>query len=118
ITAALTVIPAPTATPIPPTQPLPTPTPAVDVPAAPGEGVLFVGGYVQISGTGGDGLNLRAGPGLSFDPLYLGLEAEVFKVIEGPVQADGYTWWHLQSPSDAAVDGWGVANYLAPVESP
>ncbi len=118
VTAALTVIPAPTQTPIPPTPAPPTPTPQRDVPPGPAAGVLSVGAYVQISGTGGDGLNLRAGPGLGFDALYLGLESEVFEVIDGPREADGYTWWHLAAPNDATLNGWAVANYLAVVDGP
>ncbi len=118
VTAVLTVIPAPTQTPIPPTPTPLTPTPQRDVPLGPAAGVLSVGAYVQISGTGGDGLNLRAGPGLGYDALYLGLESEVFEIIDGPQEADGYIWWHLVAPNDATISGWAVANYLAVVEGP
>lgn len=116
VTAALTVIIAPSETPVPPT-PIPM-TPTRDVPAGPGAGHLTVGGYVQVSGTQGDGLRVREGPGLGYEPLFLGLESEVFKIIDGPTSADGYTWWHLAAPFDETLNGWSVDNYLIPVEEP
>ncbi len=44
--------------------------------------------------------------------LLLGTEAEVFKVEDGPMEADGYTWWYLVGPFDPDRKGWGVADYL------
>jgi|APSaa5957512622_1039677.scaffolds.fasta_scaffold35381_2 hypothetical protein len=117
VTAILTVIPAPTETPTPP-APANTPTPQDDVPQSPGAGVLYVGAYVQVAGTGGDGLRIRSGPGLSYDQQYLGLESEVFEIIAGPQDADGYTWWHLSAPYDANINGWAVSNYLEVVDEP
>jgi hypothetical protein len=117
VTAMLTVIPAPTDTPAPPTSTPSTPTPSPgDIPSAPGN--LSVGAFVQVSGTEGDGLRLRQGPGLEFDPEYLGLEAEIFEIIDGPQNADGYIWWHLVTPSDETRNGWAVSNYLEIVENP
>src|SRR5512140_1411008 len=67
-TLVFTVIPAPTATPEVaesiPNGPTSTPT---AVPA----GSMGIGAYVQITGTGGDGLRLRAGPGKDNAPLFL-----------------------------------------------
>lgn len=112
--AALTLIPAPTSTPAPsatPTlDPFVTPTPAA--------GQIVIGGYVQISGTGGDPLRLRAGPGLNTEPLFLGFDAEVFQVRDGPREADGYTWWYLVAPYDETRAGWAAADFLAVVPSP
>jgi hypothetical protein len=31
---------------------------------------------------------------------------------------DGYTWWHLLSPSNEQAQGWAVANYLVAIERP
>jgi len=117
-TAVLQVIPLPSPTPILPT---PTPmelTPTLDVPPPPPPGVIGVGAYVQISGTGGDGLRMRREPGLNGEVLFLGLEAEVFLVIEGPQPVDGYTWWLLSAPYDENVRGWAVANFLSVVQNP
>jgi hypothetical protein len=118
VTAALTVIPAPTQTPAPNT-PLPaTPTSNVDAPQGPGTGVLAVGSYVQINGTEGEGLRVREGPGLGYEPLFLALESEVFKIIDGPQRADEYTWWRLAAPFDEALNGWSVENFMLPVDEP
>jgi hypothetical protein len=110
----LTLIPAPTLT-----QPAPTPT-VVDASAntpAPVDGIA-VGMFVQITGTGGDGLRLRSGPGTANPPRFLGYEAEVFRVKDGPTFADGFTWWFLEAPYDPNRAGWAVATYLAVVTPP
>ena len=73
---------------------------------------------MQVIGTGGDGLRLRTGPGLDYDQRFLGLEEEIFQVIAGPQQADGYTWWHLESPHDENRHGWAVSEYLDVVDRP
>jgi hypothetical protein len=118
VTAALTVIPAPTETPAPRT-PLPvTPTLGADAPLGPAAGVLVVGSFVQINGTEGEGLRVREGPGLGYEPLFLALESEVFKIIDGPQRADEYTWWRLAAPFDESLNGWSVENYMLPVDEP
>ncbi len=115
-TVMLEVIYAPTETPVPPTPFPVTPTVALDIP--PPTSGISIDGYVQVSGTGGDGLRIRQGPGLDHDPLFVGLESEVFQVIEGPQEADGYSWWHLAAPYDETIHGWAVSNYLEVVDNP
>jgi hypothetical protein len=85
---------------------------------APPEGVIAIGGYVQVTGTGGTGLRLRDKPGLKSDVLLVASEAEVFRVDDGPVEMDGYTWWHLVGPFDPARHGWAVNNFLQSVQNP
>lgn len=118
VTAAVTVIPAPTQTLVPATPTEIAPTLPADVPAGPPEGAFQIGAYVSVSGTGGDGLRLRSAPGLDAQPRYLGLEGEIFRIEDGPRQADGYTWWLLVTPTDANRQGWAVANYLALAQNP
>ena len=117
--AEITVITLPTATPIIPTS---TPTEVVTPEATslplPPPGNISVGAFVEVPGTGGDGLRLRAGPSLDRDVRLLGLEAEVFLVQDGPQQGDGFTWWHLQGPFDESRQGWAVVNYLRVVQNP
>lgn len=118
-TAVLNVIRAPTPTPIPPT---PTPeaaqTETPPVPPSPPPGEIGAGAFVQISGTGGDGLRLRAEPGLDGEVRFLALESEVFQVQDGPQEVSGYTWWFLVAPYDEKVRGWAVSNYLQVVQQP
>lgn len=116
--AVFTVIPAQTSTPrysTPSQAPVsPTPPPT----NTPLPGTIALNTFVQISGTEGDGLRLRASPGLSSDPLFFGNESEVFLVTDGPAQADGYTWWYLTAPYDQTRSGWAVATFLVFVPSP
>ena len=118
VSAALTVIPAPTST---PRYVAPTLTPLPPAPAAsstPLPGAFALGVYVQISGTEGQGLHLRAQPGLDSSPLDLGYDSEVFQITGGPQQADGYTWWYLTAPYDQSRSGWAVQDYLSVIPSP
>ena len=109
----LTVIPVPTATvPVilsPTASLLPTQTPT-SPPGAPKD--FTTGELVQIFGTEGEGLRMRSNPNLGADVLLLGLESEVFEVIEGPAAADGYTWWRLENPFDPSKQGWAVDQFL------
>lgn len=118
-TAVMKVLSLPSAT---ATSPSPTVTATIlptDRPPESGtSGNISVGAYVQIAGTGGDGLRLRAAPGLSGEVLFLGLEAEVFEVQDGPKEADGYTWWYLVAPFDESRTGWAVSGYLSVVQNP
>lgn len=121
-TAVLNVIPGATATPVLPTAtpapPTPTAAPQEGVPPSPLPGTINLDAYVQISGTGGDGLRLRVDPGLQTEVRTLGAEAEVFLVKDGPREVDGYTWWYLEGVYDAARRGWAVSNYLSIVQEP
>lgn len=113
--ADLTMIPAPTHTPdvtaTPTVDPLaPTATAAADV--------IAIGGYVQISGTEGQGLRIRREPGLDGETAFRGEEAEVFTVQEGPRDADGYVWWYVVAQYDEARAGWAAAEFLAVVPPP
>ncbi len=117
--AALTVIPAPSPSPVlttvtPQVSPTPEPRPTTTLAA----GTIGVGAFVQIAGTGGDGLRLRTGPNLDSEVRFLGLEAEVFLVQDGPQQADSYTWWYLAAPYDETRQGWAVASYLVVIQNP
>lgn len=108
----LTVIPQSTLTPTrahPEGQDTPSPTPSAEI---------QVGGYVKIEGTGGEGLRLRAQPTLRGEINYLGLEDEVFRVLEGPVEEDGYMWWLLEAPANPGRNGWAVSNYLKADQPP
>ena len=114
VPAYLTMIPAPTHTPNAP------PTPTFDPNTTPTlvPGTIGIGGYVQISGTGGQGLRIRSTAGLNGDTVFRGEEAEVFIVKDGPQVADGHTWWYLVAPYDETRAGWAAADFLVVVPSP
>ncbi|MFW5713866.1 MAG: hypothetical protein ACOCYU_04270 [Brevefilum sp.] len=114
-TPVITMIPAPSLTPKliqPSTTPAPTATTVFFLP----EGVIGVGAYVQVSGTEGAGLRMRAEPGLDGAVNFTALDAEVFLVIDGPAEEDGYQWWHLEAPYDENRNGWSAGDFLTPIE--
>jgi hypothetical protein len=113
--AEITLIPGPTSTP----RILPTAThdPALGT-VTPLPGEISIYAFVQITGTDGEGLRLREQPGLVGEPLFLGFDTELFQVIDGPVQADGYTWWHLLAPYDETRSGWAASDFLVYIEAP
>jgi len=92
-------------TPVPP-----PPTPTL-VPVVPPE--IAIGIYVKVSDTGGGDLSFRAGPSINYARLKIVAEGSILKVLDGPMEADGYVWWQLQDVSDEVV-GWAVADYLEP----
>ena len=112
--ADLTMIPAPTHTPaVTATSTLdPFATPIID------QTVINIDGYVQITGTGTDGLRIRSAAGLNADTVFRGEESEVFLVKDGPQTADGYTWWYVVAPYDDTRAGWAAADFLAVVPAP
>jgi hypothetical protein len=110
--AIFTVIPAPTATVILPTEVIPTPTLS---PEEIESGKIQIDIMVQITGTEGAGLRLRAEPGVSAAPIVLGKDGEEFLVKDGPSHKDGFNWWKLESQKDASRTGWAAADYLAVV---
>lgn len=117
VTAAITIIPA-QLTPTPTSTPTPqaTPTVTVEAPLPPSDGEISIGGFIEIFGTEGDGLRIRSQPGTDSEVLFLGLESEVFQVIDGPQSIDGYVWWQVQAPYDETVQGWGASNYMRVIE--
>jgi hypothetical protein len=115
--AILTIIPAPTSTPhfIPPTvTPFP-PTPTTSPTPAPGQ--FAVGVYVLVINTGGEGLNIHAEPSINAKVLFSGNDAEVFLITDGPLDAEGFTWWRLSASYDATRTGWAVQNYISVIPS-
>lgn len=112
----VTLIPAPTETPV-----LTTPTllatatlsdPNVLLPA----GTMGFGAYVRITGTEGLGLRIRSAAGISAGINFLAMDEEVFRVIGGPVDADGYLWWQLEAPYDKTRSGWAAESYLQVID--
>lgn len=115
VTPVITIIAAPSITPKsvqPSSIPSSTPTSLFFLP----EGVIGVGAYVQVGGTEGAGLRMRAQPGLDGEVKFTAMDAEVFLVIDGPVDEDGYQWWHLEAPYDKSRNGWSAGEFLTPLQ--
>jgi len=103
-----TVTPAlPTVAPLPTATPTPKPTPTPSVPTK-----IEVGGYVKVVGAEADALSYRSGPGLNYARLTIVKDGTILKVLEGPGEADGYTWWRLED-EDGFI-GWAAEDWLKP----
>lgn len=91
----------PTARPtVRPTEP---PVIAAEEPAAPL--ALAIGGRARVANLSGAPLRARVAPGLS-QPIVARIpEGSEVDVLDGPVEADGYTWWQI---SGAAGSGWSA----------
>ncbi|MBN1956467.1 MAG: SH3 domain-containing protein [Anaerolineae bacterium] len=106
-----TATPAPTMTPAPLPSDTPEPTPTAS-------SEIVIGGYVQVSGTGGAGVSLRQEPDLNSTRLGIAQEEDVLIVLDGPRRSGGFTWWLVRDREEEAQQGWAVANYLHPVDHP
>lgn len=95
----------PTATPTPGT---PTATPEPESPAV--EAEIAVGVQVRVTGTSAAGLSFRSGPGVNYARLKTVYDGEIFAVLEGPEEANGYRWWRLEDKEGTV--GWGADAWL------
>jgi len=111
--ADVTVIPAPTGTSGAPPTPTIDPFATATSPAG-----IAIGNYAQITGTEGQGLRIRAEPGLGGEFQFLAYDSEVFVVQDGPREVDGYVWWYLVAPYDDTRVGWAAADFLTYIPEP
>ncbi len=87
-----------------------SPTPS-DVSILPPD-MVAVGRYVKVTGTQGLGLRMRAEAGTSGEINFLAMDDEAFKIIDGPIAKDGYTWWHCEALLDKSRSGWAAEDFL------
>jgi hypothetical protein len=59
-----------------------------------------------------DSLNIRADAGTGQTRITTAVDGDRFTVIDGPKQADNYTWWKIRDTADPTREGWAVADYL------
>lgn len=71
---------------------------------------LVVGGFAKVSGTDGDGARLRFGFGLDTASIRWAEEGETLKILGGPEQSDGYTWYRVQD--NLGNIGWVADNFM------
>ena len=72
-------------------------------------GSLHIGDAVQVGNTSGQGLRVRDIPGREGKILAKFTEGSSLQIIDGPKQADGYTWWKVRG---AGGEGWCAADFL------
>jgi GH25 family lysozyme M1 (1,4-beta-N-acetylmuramidase) len=71
---------------------------------------IVVGSPVEVTGTGGDGLNVRSTAATTGTVVGVEKDGASGAVLEGPVTADGFTWWRVQWTD--GLTGWSVNQYL------
>lgn len=114
---AVTILPAPTETPVtivPTSIFTPTPTPEL----GPLPGVMGIGAYAKVSNTGGAGLRIRQSATTDSLTQFIALDEEVFQIIGGPVDKNGFTWWQLEANYDKNRTGWAAEEYLTIITLP
>ncbi len=67
---------------------------------------LAVNDTAVVFTTGFDRLNLRQGPGISFEIIGRLFREDTVTLLEGPRKADGYAWWRVRTQD--GVEGWAV----------
>jgi hypothetical protein len=78
------------------------PLPPTTVPS----GVLTVGGQARTNTTAGDMLRIRTGAGTAFQVTFQLTSGTPVTLREGPVAADGYVWWRIETADGRT--GWCV----------
>jgi len=72
-------------------------------------GELAIGGTAVVANSGGTGVNFRAEPSTDSDVIDVLLDGTSLTILDGPVSAEGYTWWQVESDSGT---GWLVQDYM------
>ena len=114
---AVTILPAPTETPVtivPTSIFTPTPTPEL----GPLPGMMGIGAYAKVSNTGGAGLRIRQSATTDSLTQFIAMDEEVFKIIGGPVDKNGFIWWQLEANYDKNRTGWAAEEYLTLITLP
>lgn len=88
---------APTVTPFPQATPTFTPTPEPGTALSVGQPARIVAPF---------GLNLRASTSANAQLITQLGTGQLVSIIEGPISAEGYTWWKVED--SAGNSGWGV----------
>lgn len=97
---------------VPPTFALSGPT-LVAVELSPTPKTITVGEQVIVIDVGIQKLNVRDTPGVvGTNIVFRADEGSIMKVIGGPQQADGLTWWEIQDTINPQLSGWAASNYL------
>ena len=80
---------------------------------SPTPAAVQIGSVVVVEGVDANTLNVRSIANLTESTiLFRAEEGEIFNVIDGPEQSDGFTWWQIQDPADVNRIGWAVSNFL------
>ena len=85
-------------------QAAPAESETLEAQAAPA--ALTVGELAEVFTTEGDALNVRSAPGTAFEVVDEVEPGQQVRLLEGPVEVDGFRWWRVETPN--RVVGWTV----------
>jgi GH25 family lysozyme M1 (1,4-beta-N-acetylmuramidase) len=71
---------------------------------------IVVGSPVEVTGTGGDGLNVRSASATSATVVGVEKDGARGTILEGPVTDVSFVWWRVQWAD--GLTGWSVSQYL------
>ncbi len=72
----------------------------------------------RVAGTGGLGLRVRSGPGMSFPTAATLPDGSRVDVVEGPsVDREGGEWYRIVGRTRPAVSGWAAGSFLVEVDA-
>lgn len=74
-------------------------------PITPTATTLQIGGNATVVNLAGSTLRSRKQPKLNAPTTANFKQGEVVRILEGPAEADGFTWWHIEGQSGA---GWSA----------
>jgi uncharacterized protein YgiM (DUF1202 family) len=66
-----------------------------------------IGGLATVHVINNDTLNVRESPALSAAILEKLPDGVAITLLEGPLDAEGYTWWRIATPG--GIEGWVVS---------
>ena len=69
----------------------------------------------MITGTNGAPLLARTEPGTDKQMVIRIREGQTVRILEGPREASGYTWWRVELDGKS---GWSASAFLQPVAPP
>jgi hypothetical protein len=72
-----------------------------------GDSAYQVGVQARVQTTNNDVLNMRSGPGLTFQRVGTIGNGIIVTLIEGPQDADGFIWWRVRLSNGS--EGWVVS---------
>ena len=109
-TGAVEMSPSPQAEVTGEAAPATTDAPVEGEPTSVPAGVMAIGIEVTVTGTGGAGVSLRAGPGTDNARLAIGQDGDVLEIIGGPEEEADYIWWLVRTAD--GTEAWVVEDYL------
>jgi hypothetical protein len=84
---------------------------------APQGGDLATGTNVEVKGTDGDGLRVRAAPSLQGEVSAVLVEGAQVEVLEGPIAADAMRWYRVRYDRQGR-NGWVAGQFLTVATTP